>query len=236
MTLEDINALVLTDGYRFQMATRLVGDLIPQGEDLWTFPPNSDGSYSVSIFHQAVTKPDEPALAAEFEVYKQELRDELAAAQAEAVRVAAINSRWFAMVDIRLGLAGAGIVVANPETERMRIIVEDDTATLDLIELAYAAGVAAISVRAADQQFVDIGDAVKARTERAFAYIAGLNVARSFTRAQIDAMEILFAAPLKAFQNRRPDTAVAMITAIVPDGFYVTTAIKARMIAILSGG
>lgn len=236
MTLEEINALALTDGYRFQMALRLIAGLIPQGEEPWTFPENSDGSYAVSIFNAAVLKPDEPTLAAEFEIYKQELRDELAAAQAEAVRVAAINARWNAMADIRLGLAGANIVVANPETERLRIIVEDDTEALDAIESAYGAAVTALGIRAADNQLVAIGAVTSSRTARAFAYIAGANVSRGFTLAQIDAMEQLFSAPLNALKNGRPDKAAALIASITPDGFYVTTEIKARMLAILSGG
>jgi len=62
--------------------------------------------------------------------------------------------------------------------------------------------------------------------------IAGINLEKGLTTAQIDQMEVDHADILKALQNNRPDKAKPLIEAVVPDGTLITQADIDEMLEI----
>ena len=61
--------------------------------------------------------------------------------------------------------------------------------------------------------------------------VAGNNLEKSLTIAQIDQMETDYADLLAALKNYRPDKAFALITAMTPDGTLVTQEDKDEYLA-----
>ena len=101
------------------------------------------------------------------------------------------------------------------------VVIEDITAEHEASELR--------------RSTIATGKLYKNRCEDALNYIAGCNVNRSLTEAQIDSMEVTFEEVVVKLMKGRPDKAYGLIANITPDGTIVTDEIKAEMLAILAG-
>lgn len=108
MTFAEIDALTLTEHFKFEMAYRLLGD---------TATLNSDnGIYAdATIDPDSVSKPTLSQLEAEFEVYKQHLRDLEQARLDEIARVEDLVSRVKALPDTRTLFSLSHPGLPNPE-------------------------------------------------------------------------------------------------------------------------
>lgn len=136
MTLEQINALTLDNCFR-EILYRLVDfSSVPRSENGFSFSEGEGTLYERLELYSSLTKPTLQAFNDEFATYKAELDAAECARLAELERIAVINSRWDAFVDISGVIKKAGYSIHNPAFELNRIIKDNDTVRLTEYEQA----------------------------------------------------------------------------------------------------
>lgn len=232
MTFEEITALKIEDVYILLLDRILDTSSVPKGEAFVSLHENEElPFYDRILIHPSLVKPSLEVLNQELAAYKSELEAAEQARLDEIARVEDIKTRFEALVDVRGAIFKAGLDIPNPLIELKRIIAEDDTERLSLLE----------SMDALYQS----EDLPKQQVKRAASNILRIingcveivifhNIANGLSTAQKDQQKADHAALFQHLQDYRPAKFRQAVEALVPNGVETTQEMKDELLAFLT--
>lgn len=236
MTLEKIGLIVFKDHASLILDRILDFSVVPVGESIYSLDEDETKVfYDRIILHKKLNMPSQARIDEEVAEYKAELTVIENARLAEVARVKDIEDRFGVIQDLHGVFAKAGLLISNPLVELKRIIKENDQARLSLLESKNTEFIADnVKLKA---KAVRKGSGKKARNacEEALDLIAGYNLEKNFTAAEITQMESDFGPVVGMLRAFRPTSAKVLIEAIVPDGTILTEEFKSEVLEELVG-
>lgn len=188
--------------------------------------------YDRIIMHENLVKPEESRLNTELAEYKAELIAEENARLAELARVQDITDRFNAMTNIRAVLNHFEIEMNNPHVELKRIVADNDQAALVALEAKFAEYSALSQSEESKKDKIEMGRKVRELSSAILDLVAGYNIERQLTVAQIDSMESSFGPILQALSVNRVDKAKALIEDMTVDGTLFTQDMKVEILGM----
>jgi len=144
------------------------------------------------------------------------------------------DTRLSAIGDLRSVMAYLNITDPNMEAYKQSLIAADNVIQLQALEAAWI--IVDQQIQSLEQKRLRkaAGFAARKICSEALDLIAGWNLSRGLTGAQIDQMVTDYSDVLLALQNNRPDTAKALVQAKVADGILVTQGMLDEIIVELT--
>jgi len=227
MTLAEIDALTIESSFNELFPRILDLSVVPVGEPSYMLDQDDTMPfYDRVIVHQNLVKPTLQNFQDELAQYKVELTAEENAKIAEAARVSALNARWNALAGVRGAMDKAGVTTPNPMIELKRIIDENDEATMGLLEVKAVEFDNEVAAAGSRSQRKQNGKLARKVCEGVLDLIAGYNLERTLTTAQIDSLQVTFSDANNYLRSSQPWAAKTAIEAIVPDGTLITQEMK----------
>lgn len=226
---------LLIENYIEQLVPRVV-DLsqLPNGELLYTYEDRQleegETLFDIMIFNENITAPTFDQLVSEFEVFKQELKDQLL----EKERIESFRERFKAIRYLNTVFSYLGKTIPDQRVEIERVISENDTASLESYE-------STDEIVHQDLLKKNQRDILKRRGQRSreicqslLDLVAGNNIEKQLTSEQIDQMETTYSELLVCLQNNRPDKFKTILLTTDVDGTLVTEEDKQEYLSELS--
>ena len=173
-------------------------------------------------------RPTWEAVKTEFAAYEAELAAAAAALDAEEAELQAMN-----LGEVLMSLIGPDVRYwfEGRQLYDNLIISEGEKPTLQAIRDEWVVLEPVLQAQQARLAKKVGGSQVRLICDSLLDLVAGNNLEKSLTIAQIDQMETDYADILAALKNYRPDKAFALITAMTPDGTLVTQEDKDEYLA-----
>lgn len=219
-SLAEIEALVLDDVIIEVLSRLLDLSKVPIGVHFYEF--GQGGSYYERIIlHESLVKPSLAEVEAEFAVYKQELLDKFNPYQVAKGRVDAMPH-----LDSLIHKRG----IANSKLEIKRILEENDTALLDVLEAEHAVFMAEKVVIDEIEDDKKIGKLSKQVCDECLDVVRGHNSKLNLSKGDIQQMKINFADILEALTDGMPNEAKLLIEAVSNPSYDV---LKSKLLKVL---
>jgi hypothetical protein len=232
MTFEEITNLTIESTYVILLDRILDLSPVPNGEQFVSLHENEElDFYDRILLHPSLVKPSLQVLQAELASYKSELEAIEQARLDEIARVEGLTNRFNALVDVRGAITKAGLEIPNPAIELKRIITEDDTERLSLLESMDAAFQAEDVPK---QQRKRLAQGLLALINGLVQIVIEHNLANGLTSAQKDQQKADNAELFQHLQDYRPAKFKQAVDAVVPDGVLVTQDMKDELLAFLA--
>lgn len=223
-SLAEIEALVLDDVIIEVLSRLLDLSSVPIGVDFYEYSNDSSlSTYDRIMLHESLLKPPYDDLVAEFNIYKQGLLDKFNPYQVAKGRIDAMS-------EISMLIAKRGI--ANSALEIKRILEENDTALLDVLEAEHAVYMAEKAVIDEIEDDKKIGDLAKRVCDDALAVVRGHNKKADLSVNEIRQMKLNFSDILEALTDGMPTEAKAGIVAVNNPAY---SALKAKLLKVFEG-
>lgn len=233
MTLQEIAALTLEETFDVLLPRVLDLSIVPSREQPYSLDLDDTKPFYDRIYWNSnLNAPPEQVFIDELAEYKVELSGYEQARLDEIARVDALKARFDALdSDILSSIGVAGYdserIVLYNDLDKARIIKLGDTASLDAIEASWAA----IKLRYLRESRRKQGASARIICQTVLDIIGGHNIQNGTSGAELDNMTGLYGNILSALQQNRPLKAKSLITAVTPDGVFVTQEMKDEVLA-----
>ena len=231
--IEKINATTLEDVF-YHILSRVI-DISSFTEKVYMIDEDESMSYyDRVIINSKLVKPTLERLNEELAEYKSELLVVENARLAEVARVQAITDRWNAIPNHRGAYHEAKVLVSNLKLDLKRIIKENDTSTLDLLEDKSVIYQGKESVDRSRELRKKKGSGARKICTEILDIIAGYNIENSLSTAQKDGLEASYGPIVQALTINRPMKAKPLLVAVPVDGTIVTQEMKDEILEVYS--